>query len=431
MDGAALEKINMESTMNTIEKILAIRSGKKEVCPGDIVEVDLDHVMSNDACTALAIDVFRNELAAERVFDPAKIIFFMDHYTPSSTIDAANTHNFMREFAREQRLQNVYHGEGICHQLMLENHVLPGQVIIGADSHSCSYGALGALGTGMGSTDVAVAWMTGKIWMKVPETIHVIVNGTWPAGVFAKDLILKVIGDLGASGARYRALYFSGEAIDSLSVAGRTTLCNMAIEAGAKFGFIALDDTTRRFLSRVGRAYSDAYPLVEEPEYQKVIELDVSHMGPQVAFPDRVDDVRDIQAADGTRVDELFLGACTNGSYEDLEIAASILRGRRVSSSVRMLVTPASRAIYLKALKNGLIEIFMESGALVNHPGCSACFGGAGGILGRDEVLLSTANRNFKARVGCDSSSIYLGSPAVIAASAISGQITDPRRYLS
>lgn len=414
--------------MNCIEKILAAHAGKQTVSPGDIIEVELDYVMSNDACTVLAIDVFQNELKAKKVFDPEKVIMFMDHYTPSSSIEAAKVHRRMREFAGEQHLSNLYDGVGICHQLMIENHVTPRQLIIGADSHTCSYGCLGALATGMGSTDIAIAWQQGKIWMKVPETLKIHVTGTWPNGVYAKDLMLNVVGKLTASGATYKALYFTGEAIKALSISGRTTLCNMAIETGAKFAYISPDEKTAEYLGNVGRPLEINF--IDEQNlgsFEQTITIDVSTLEPQIARPGRVDDVCSIATVKGTSVDELFLGACTNGSFDDLAVAAQILENRTIAPSVRMLVTPASNEIYLKAVKAGFIETFVQCGAMVNHPGCSACFGGSGGILGPKEVLLSTANRNFKGRVGSGEAEIYLASPAVIAASAITGTITDPR----
>ncbi len=414
--------------MNCIEKILASHAGKQTVSPDDIIEVDLDYVMSNDACTVLAIDVFKKELKAEKVFDPEKLVMFMDHYTPSSSIDAAKVHRKMREFAHEQGLRNLYDGAGICHQLMIERHVQPGQVIIGADSHTCSYGSLGALATGMGSTDVAIAWQQGKIWMKVPHTLKIDVTGKWPKAVYAKDLMLKVVGELTASGATYKALYFTGEAIEALSISGRTTLCNMAIETGAKFAYISPDKKTAEYLDRIGRAQEFCFENEQDTgNFESTVHIDVSTLTPQIARPGRVDDVCNIDTLKGTKVDELFLGACTNGSFDDLAVAAQILKNRTIAPSVRMLVTPASIDIYLQAINAGFIETFIKSGAMVNHPGCSACFGGSGGILGPKEVLLSTANRNFKGRVGSSESEIYLASPAVIAASAITGTITDPR----
>jgi 3-isopropylmalate/(R)-2-methylmalate dehydratase large subunit len=414
--------------MNAVEKIIAAHCGQDRVRPGQIVDVDLDFVMANDATATLAIDIFSRGLQADRVFDPAKVILVMDHYTPSSSIDAADTHNRMRQFAREQNLPHVYDGTGICHQLMTEQHVRPGQLIIGADSHTCTYGALGTLATGMGSTDIAVAWQQGKIWMKVPESIRITVDGEWPDHVCAKDLILKVIGDLGASGATYKALCFDGPAIRALDLSGRMTLCNMVIEAGAKFAYIEPDQTTKTFLKKAEREEHTLFKDDEDASYERLMAYDVGKLAPQIACPHSVDNVRDVASCEDLAIDELFLGACTNGRFEDLEIAAGILRGKKIAGNVRLLVTPASHAVFLQAMESGLIATFIESGAMIANPGCSACFGGSGGILGKGERLLTTANRNFQGRVGSPDSEIYLASPATVAASAITGTITDPRR---
>jgi len=351
----------------------------------------------------------------------------MDHYTPSSSIAAADSHNKMRKFALDQGLRYVYDGAGVCHQLMMEHHVLPGQLIVGADSHTCTYGALGALATGMGSTDVAVAWKEGRIWMKVPEAMRITVSGQWPAHVYAKDLILKIIGDLTVKGATYKALCFDGPAVQALRISERMTICNMAIEAGAKFAYVQPDATTEAYMKKAGREGYRVFTDDADARYERTMEYDVSALAPQIAFPHSVDNVRDISTFAGTVIDELFLGACTNGRFADLEIAAAILKGRKIAGNVRFLVTPASKDVYLQALEAGLIRIFMESGAMVSAPGCSACFGGSGGILGKGERLLTTANRNFRGRVGSPDSEIYLASPAVVAASAINGCITDPR----
>ncbi len=416
--------------MNAVEKIIAAHSTRQEVWPGQIVDVELDAVMANDATASLAIDIFRDGLRAERVFDAAKVILVMDHYTPSSSIDAAETHGRMRRFAREQGLAHVHDGSGVCHQLMIEQHVQPGQLLIGTDSHTCTYGALGALATGMGSTDIAVAWQSGRIWMKVPESIKITVNGEWPEHVCAKDLILKILGDLTAYGATYKAICFTGPAIRALTVSGRLPLCNMAIEAGAKFAYIQPDEKTEDFMQLVGRSDYRIFHDDEDAAYERQLTYDVSGLSPQIAFPHSVDNVADISDFEGLVLDEIFLGACTNGRYEDLEIAAHILRGRKIAANVRLLVSPASTEIFLQAMASGLIATFVESGAMIAHPGCSACFGGTGGILGHGERLLTTANRNFRGRVGSPDSEIYLASPATVAASALTGTITDPRRIV-
>jgi 3-isopropylmalate/(R)-2-methylmalate dehydratase large subunit len=282
----------------------------------------------------------------------------------------------------------------------------------------------------MGSTDVAVAWMRGRTWMRVPESVKITVTGEWPAGVSAKDLILKIIGDLTVDGATYQALCFAGPAVQSLDVSGRMTLCNMAIDAGAKFAYVQPAAITAAYLRQHGRPEYEVFFDDEDARYARTLVYDVSGLAPQVARPHSVDNVCEVGAVEGLVVDELFLGACTNGRYEDLEVAAAILKGCRIASTVRLLVTPASQEVYLRAVGEGLIATFIESGAMINAPGCSACFGGSGGILGRGEKLLTTANRNFRSRVGSPESEIYLASPATVAASAITGCITDPRRTI-
>ncbi len=413
--------------MNAVEKILAMHAGRDHVKPGQIIDVKLDFIMANDATAALSIDTFKNELKGSKVFDKDKIVMVMDHYTPSSSTEAADLHNKMREFVREQGLAHCYDCAGVCHQLMLENHIKPSQIVIGADSHTCTYGAIGALGTGMGSTDIAMGWLEGRIWMRVPEAIKFSVSGNWPEYVYPKDLILKIIGDITARGATYKAMVFEGGAISALDVSGRATLCNMGIEAGAKFAFIEADDTTDAYMKAAGRTDYTPVHSDEDAQYEKVYSYDAGELTPQVACPGGVDNVADISKPKGIRINELFLGACTNGRLDDLRIAAGILAGRRVSKDVRFLVTPASNKIYLEALRKGYITTLIEAGAIVTNPGCSACFGGSVGILGRNERLLSSANRNFTGRVGSAGSEIYLGSPATVAASALTGRITDPR----
>jgi len=416
--------------MNSIEKILAHHSKEKAVRPGQIVEASIDLVMTNDATTALTCDIFKDQIKAEKVWDASKVIMVIDHYTPSNSVESAEYHKRMRAFAAEQNLLYSYEGHGICHQLMLENHVVPGQLVIGADSHTCTYGALGALSTGMGSTDIAVSWVEGKLWFKVPETIKIVLNGKLHSGVYPKDVILRIIGDLTAKGATYKALEFTGELITDLSVDSRATLTNMVVEAGAKFGYIAPDEKTLNYVKERGRKPLEIVKSDDDAEYEKVITYDVSDLAPQIASPHSVDNVNPINEFTGLKVDEIFLGACTNGRLEDLEIAAGILKGRKVNSDVRFLVTPASKDVYQKALDTGLLRTLLDAGAFINHPSCSTCFGATQGVLASGERLLSTANRNFMGRVGSAQSEIYLGSPATIAASAIYGKITDPREVI-
>lgn len=414
--------------MNCIEKIIAKHAGIKSVKPGEIVEVEVDFVMTNDATTALSCDIFHKQIEGKNVWNSEKLIMVMDHYTPSNSIESAEYHVRMRKFAEEQNLKYVYDGVGVCHQLMIEHHVSPGELVIGADSHTCTYGGIGVLATGMGSTDIAVSWVDGKTWMKVPETIKIVLNGELKDKVSAKDIILNIIGDLTASGARYKALEICGEAIDKMSISSRLTLCNMGIEAGAKFAFIAIDEKVIDFVTSKGREVKEIVQADADAKYEKVLTYDLNNLNPKVACPNSVDNIKDINEVEGIELDEIFLGACTNGRLEDLEIAAGILKGKKIDSNVRFLVTPASREVYLEALEKGILKILMESGAMINNPGCSTCFGATNGVLARNERLLSTANRNFRGRVGSGQSEIYLASPATIATSALYGKITDPRR---
>lgn len=414
--------------MNCVEKIICNHTNLAEVVPGQIVEVTVDYVMTNDATTALNIDIFKNEMEGKKVWDPERLIVVYDHYTPSNSVASAEYHTRMREFVKEQGLTNVYDGVGVCHQVMIENHVSPGDLVIGADSHTCTYGGIGALSIGMGSTDIAVSWVDGTTWLKVPETIKIVIDGTIPEGVYAKDIILRIIGDLTAKGATYKAIEFAGTAVESLDVSSRLTLCNMAIEAGGKAAFIMPDEKTYAFMKELGRESDFVIAPDEDAKYEKVIEYDASTFEPYVACPHTVDNVKKVSEVEGLEIDEIFLGACTNGRYEDLEIAANILKGEKVADTVRFLVTPASREVYLKAMETGVLKTLMEAGAMINNPGCSTCFGATNGLLGKGERLLSTANRNFRGRVGSGESEIYLGSPATIATSAIYGKITSPRR---
>ena len=416
--------------MNCIEKILAMHAGQTQVVPGQIIDAAVDLVMTNDATTALTCDIFTKDLKGQKVWDPSRLIMFMDHYVPSNSVASAEYHKRMRAFAADQHLPYVYDGEGICHQVMMENHVSPGQLIIGADSHTCTYGALGALGTGMGSTDIAVAWLKGRTWFKVPPTIRVLLDGSLPRGVYAKDVILTLVGQLTAQGATYKAVEFAGSAISGMSIAQRATLCNMVIEAGGKFAYVEPDPACMEFVRERGREPACVVTPDADAGYERVLAHDVSTLTPQVACPHGVDQVRPVSELQGMSLDELFIGACTNGRLEDLAVAADLLRGKKVAANVRLLVTPASRQVYRQALRQGLIEVLLEAGAMVNHPSCSACFGATQGLLGSGERLLSTANRNFRGRVGSPASEVYLASPATVAASAITGRLTDPREMM-
>ncbi|RLI17538.1 3-isopropylmalate dehydratase large subunit [Candidatus Bathyarchaeota archaeon] len=416
--------------MNICEKILARASGKKEVSPGEIVEAKVDMAMVNEITGPLAIEAF-HEIGIEKVWDNQRIVMVLDHQIPADSVKSAELHKIMRKFAKEQGIQHFYDVGfgGVCHQVMVEKgHVRPGELIVGADSHTCTYGALGAFGTGIGSTEMAAVFATGRIWLKVPETIKISVTGTFQRFVTAKDLILNVIGQIGADGALYKAIEFNGSTIESLSISERMTLCNMAVEAGAKTGIINPDEKTILYVRN--RTNEPFKPLTSDfdAEYEKTIEIDVSGLEPQIACPHSVDNVKSASEVEGTPINQAFIGSCTNGRIEDLRLAAEIIKGRKISNGVRFLVTPASQEVYLQALREGLLETFVEAGACVCNPTCGACFGGHMGLLADGETCISSSNRNFIGRMGSPKAKIYLASPATVAASAIKGEITDPRR---
>jgi len=415
--------------MNLVEKILARASGRKEVHPGEIVEAEVDMAMVNDITGPLAVESFR-KMGLKRVWNPEKIVVVLDHQVPAESVNSANLHKVMRSFAEDQGIRRFYDVGvgGVCHQVMVEEgHVTPGSLIVGADSHTCTYGALGAFGTGIGSTEMAAVFATGKLWFRVPEAFKVEVNGQLRKLVTPKDLILHIVGTIKADGAIYKALEFTGEAVSNMSVSGRMTLCNMAVEMGAKTGIVEADEKVLEYLK--GRAeLKDALPSSDEnAEYEKTLEIDASELEPQVAAPYSVDNVKPVSEVQGTPIDQAFLGSCTNGRLEDLELAARLIQGKKVHRNVRFIVQPASRKIYLEALRKGLIEIFLKAGAYVGGPSCGPCFGGHIGVLGSGEVCISSSNRNFRGRMGAKDGKIYLASPATVAASAVKGEITDPR----
>ena len=413
--------------MTLAEKILAAHANKKKVSPGDFINVRVDLVMSNDITAPIAIREFQ-KLGVKRVFDPEKVVMVPDHFTPNKDIASAEQAKLMREFARKQGIIYFEVGEmGIEHVLLPEQGlVLPGEVVIGADSHTCTYGALGAFATGMGSTDIAAAMATGDIWMKVPPTIKLVYNGRLEKWVGGKDLILHTIGDIGVDGALYSAMEFSGEAIESLSIDGRFTMANMAIEAGGKAGLFGVDNKTQLYVkSRAERPY-----LVYEPdgdsEYARIIEYDVSAIEPQVALPHSPANSKPISKLKNIKINQVVIGSCTNGRLEDLRLAAHILKGSKLHPQVRCIVIPGSQQIYLDALIEGLIEMFVRAGAAVSTPTCGPCLGGHMGVLADGEKCVSTTNRNFVGRMGSPKSEIYLANPAVAAASAIMGKIASP-----
>jgi 3-isopropylmalate dehydratase large subunit len=412
------------------EEIFSHKLGR-EVHQGETVVVEVDHVMSHDTTTPLAIEAFQ-KLAAQtggKVFDRSRAHLIFDHIIPASTIQAAGLHRQTRKFAREQGIEILQ--QGICHQVMPEmGFVTPGSIIVGADSHSCSYGAFGAFGTGMGSTDIAVAYATGRAWFRVPSTINVHLTGTLQPGVFAKDVTLEMVRRIGVDGANYRALEFTGELVDSFSISERFTFCNMAIEMGGKAGLCAADDKTVEWLK--GRTTVE-YPMLKarNPHYDEIVEIDASHLTPLIACPPDVNNVVPVDQVSDIKVDQVFLGTCTNGRLDDLAIAASILKGRKVHPDTRMVIIPASREIQLEALRRGYIETFIEAGVSVGTPGCGPCIGRHFGVLAPGERALTTMNRNFTGRMGDPTAEIFLGSPATVAASALTGRITDPREFLN
>ena len=410
------------------EKILARASGHEETSAGEIVKARVDVAMMPDLTTILAVNAMK-EMGVDRVWDPEKVVTILDHVAPASTSMAAKIHRDIRIWAREQNLENLYDVEsGVCHQVLPEKgHVKPGTVVIGADSHTCTHGAFGAFATGVGSTDMGAILATGKTWLRVPETIRVQVEGKLQDLVLPKDVILRVAGEVGADGATYNAIEFHGETISEMSVSGRMTLCNMAIEMGGKAGIIEPDDKTYAFLDeRTDGIYEPVF-ADGDAEYKRVLNINIDDLEPQVACPHKVDNVKPISEVAGTKIDQSFIGSCTNGRLEDLKIAASILKGKTIHPDVRLLIVPASQRVYLEALDAGIIRDLVEAGAMFSNPSCGACFGGHIGLLAPGEVGITTSNRNFRGRQGSPESEVYLSSPAVAAASAVTGVITDPR----
>ena len=406
------------------EKILSNHSGI-DAFAGDIVVAGIDLACAQDGTGPLTIEQLKK---METISSPANNIFFIDHAAPSPRKELSDAHSTLRDFARETGAQLSDVGEGVCHQILVESYANPGDVIIGADSHTCTSGALGAFATGMGSTDVAVGMALAKTWFRVPGSFRVEVNNPFETGVYPKDLILHIIGKIGADGATYRALEFCGNTIENMDMSGRFTLTNMAVEAGAKTGLINSDSVTREYLELQGRGEKFREICADEDaEYERLIDIDASDLIPVVSAPPTVDNVRPVEDVSGIKVDQVFIGTCTNGRLEDLEVAASYLKGRKVHPETRLLVAPASRQIYLKAVDKGIIRILVESGASILPPGCGPCVGVHQGVLADGEVCLSTQNRNFKGRMGNPKGEIYLSSPATAAASAIKGEILDPR----
>jgi len=411
--------------LGTISEKIFSRASGKEVKASEFVIANVDYAMAHDGTSILAVKSFR-EMELEKVWNPDRIVIPFDHLAPANTEKTAFLQKDIRTWIREQGIRNFYDiGSGICHQVLPENgFAMPGKLVVGADSHSCTYGAFGAFGTGVGATDMSEIFAAGKLWFRVPESIKITVDGKLGSRVSAKDLTLHVIGTLGAAGATYRAVEFYGSTIRDLSVSGRMTLCNMAIEMGAKAGIVPPDEKTFEYLK--GRAVEDYEPVYadEDADYVEEYHIDVNDLEPQVARPHEVDNVCGVSEVAGTKVDQVFIGTCTNGRLEDLESAAEVLKGKEVV--VRTIVIPASRQVMIEAIRNGTVETLLDAGATFATPGCGPCLGGHMGVIGEGEVCISTANRNFRGRMGTGGF-IYLASPATAVASALRGEITDPR----
>jgi|UniRef100_UPI001FA913EA 3-isopropylmalate/(R)-2-methylmalate dehydratase large subunit len=407
--------------MTIAEKIIARAAGLSQVKAGDIATVTLDRLMSNDGTTHLTIGMYE-KLKNPHIADKDKLVWIVDHNIPSDSPKTAASQKKMRDFAKANDIK-FYEGEGVCHQVMMENHVVPGELIFGADSHTCAYGALGAFGTGVGCTDYLYAMVTGTSWVMVPGTLRFNLRGKLNDGVYARDVILSIIGKIGANGANYKAMEFAGEGLHSLSMADRISICNLCVEAGAKTALMEVDDVAMDYLKEHGREPKACFTSDDDAVFEQVYDIDLSTIQPIVAKPHFVDNVVPAKESLGVKIDEAFLGSCNNGRIEDLRVGAAIIKGKKVAPKVRFLVVPASRSVYLQAMKEGLLDIFMDAGAIVMNPNCSVCWGSCQGVIGEGETLISTGTRNFKGRAGHKDSFVYLASAATVTASAIKGEI--------
>ncbi len=424
------DKILADQGLTFSEKILSLKRSDeagKAALVNDIIVAKVDLAMAHDGTAPLAIKVFE-ELGIKKIWDSKKVVLHIDHTYPASSEQIANFHSIMRKFAKTQEC-HIQEGN-ICHQYMLENFVVPGMLIIGADSHTTTQGSLGAFATGVGSTEMASIWASGKIWLRVPESIKVLFNGKLQKGVYAKDLILYIIGKISSEGANYKTIEFSGSVVKEFLIDSRATLCNMSVEAGAKAGIVEMDSITGEYLMPLGREPMLEVHAGKEAVYDKILEEKVEDMEPYVALPNSVDNVKAVREVEGIPIDQAFLGSCTNARLEDLMVAAKMLKGRKVKEGVRLIVTPASKSVYKYALKNEIADVLMEAGASITSPTCGACVGTHCGVLGAGEVCISSSNRNFIGRMGSRDSKVYLASPATVVASAIKGAIVDPRNYL-
>ncbi len=408
--------------MTIAEKIIARAAGVDAVRAGDIHTVTLDRMMSNDGTTHLTVDMYYNKLKNPRIADTKKMVFIVDHNVPSDSAKTAGSQKKMRDFAREHGI-DFWEGKGVCHQIMMEHYVCPGELIFGADSHTCTYGALGAFGTGVGCTDLLYGMVTGTSWVLVPETVKFHLTGALPQGVYARDLMLTIIGQIGANGVNYQVMEFTGDGARALSVNDRMVLCNLEVEAGAKTAIFEADEKALAYLKERGREPKAVFQSDPDAVYAGEYTFDLSTIRSVAAKPDFVDAVVLADEVCGVRIDEAFLGSCNNGRIDELRVGASILKGKKVADHVRFLVVPASQQVYQQAMEEGLIQIFMESGAIVMNPNCSVCWGSCQGVIGENEVLISTGTRNFKGRAGHPSSKVYLASAATVAASAVKGEI--------
>ncbi len=410
-----------------IEKLIARNIGRESVKPGEIVTVHVDRVMLDDIMMPFIVNKFK-EMGFQRVWDPDRVVLIYDHLVPASQQDDVRHYKIGDAFAAEQGLTHVHRSDGICHQLMTEaGYVKPGDVVFGTDSHTTTYGCVGAFSTGIGYTEMAAILGTGVLWVKVPETIRVEINGTLPEGVMSKDVILRLIGDLGADGATYRALEFTGSAIENMTVASRMTMANMAIEAGAKCALFTPDEKTARYCGIALDEFQKSLKGDADASYLQTLTYRAEEFVPVMACPSQVDKIRSVSELTGTPVDQVFIGSCTNGRLEDLQAAAEVLKGKQVAKYVKLIVTPASRRVYEEAVKCGVMEILADAGAIITHPGCGLCCGRTGGILSDGERVVATNNRNFLGRMGTSKVEIYLASPRTAAACAVAGRIVNAK----
>ncbi len=408
--------------MTIAEKIIARAAGVEAVKAGEIHTVEVDRLLSNDGTTHLTIDMYQNQLKNPRIADAAKLVWVVDHNVPADSPKTAASQKKMRDFAREHGI-TFYEGQGVCHQIMMEHHVCPGELIFGADSHTCAYGALGAFGTGVGCTDYLYAMVTGKSWVLAPETLRFHLKGRLPKGVYARDLILTIIGKIGANGANYKAMEFTGEGLAALTMSDRISICNLCVEAGAKTALMEVDGTALEYLHARGREPKACFASDADAVFAATYEIDLSEIVPIVAKPHFVDNICPAKEAAGVHIDEAFLGSCNNGRLEDLRVGAALIKGKKVHPLVRFLVVPASQTVYQEALREGILQTFMEAGAIVMNPNCSVCWGSCQGVIGEGETLISTGTRNFKGRAGHKDSFVYLASAATVTASAVKGEI--------